>query len=471
MDEVVLYVTAGDPADKHAQESVAAVASVHKLQQHATFRHAQCPVNGAAVSGLGAGSRLFVAGTDRALISTYVWGKEAPDQRLAVPELMACLALAPQPAPARSADAAKTTHSVPWLLAAGLASGKLYVWEVALGDLVCVKDAHYQRVASLAFSPCGSFLVSGGHDTRVNVWRTADLVAPHTALRCKPHALFSDHALAVTGVAFVAAPLGAGSLVASASRDGTLRIYDVAARCLQTTLVFLAAVECFARDPAGRAYYAGLADGSIRRVDMYAVNPHSHEVEAVGGAGRIVTVAADGDPGAAFGHLQTGGGPHATVLAVTMDGMSLVSGDTQGRVFVADVATRQVVKAYSACKLAIAHLHVGTCSTAALAPGGHAEKTHRLLPPLKRVLAAGVLADHTVTVQLPAPRGRAVGFAAWVDAKAQQEFEFRRDTGDDAAPKDGPADVAAVQAKLNTVSAAYLALRETYGQLLQAHEA
>lgn len=484
MDELLLYITAGDPTDKHAQESLGAVASVQKSQVYTTFRNAECPINGAALTGFGAGERLFVAGKDKALITCYAWGKETPDQRFPVPEQMSCLAVAHFPNTGANTNAESTPlYRVPWLLVAGLRLGKLYVWELALGDLVCVKDAHYQQILTMQFSPCGTFLVTGGEDTRVNVWRTLDLATPDVAATCKPHATFTDHALGISGVDFALGAVASDLRVATSARDGTLRVYDVVAKTLLTTFVFLLPVECLARDPAGRAYYVGLADGTIRQAPMYSVNPYTHVLEAVGGTGKIITVDADANLTTTFLHHKTETGGYATAMRVSMDGMSLISGDTLGRTFVADIVTKQVVKAYTACKSAIAHVHLGVCSQAPLAHGSAFEKRHRLLPPLKRVLTSGVLAEHALTMQLASAPEQQQDFAAWLDCKAQEEFEFKKSGGakseSDAASStvntgasaQDLQDLQELQEKLNKVSAAYSSLKDTYDDLLQAHEA
>lgn len=462
MDELVLYVTAGDPADKQNQESLGVVALLHKANTVTTFRNAECPLNGAAITGFGPGERMLVAGNNRAQILAYAWGKESADQRLPVPENITCLAVAHHPDSGLQAH--KAAYRVPWLLAAGCPTGKLYLWEFALGDLVCVKSAHYQAITVMEFSPCGLFLVTAGADTRVNVWRTQDLVsAENTAAR--PYATFTDHSLAVTGVRFRQGPLDAQVL--TASRDGTLRIYDVYSRAAVTTFVFSAAVECFACDPAGRALYAGLADGLVRRVDLYKVNPVTHVLEAVGGTKKIVTVEEDPELAATFVQHQTTTGCHATCMQVTMDGMRLVLGDTAGRVFVADTVTKQVVKAFTPLKLAIASLHVAAASPQQLGHDMLFDKKSRLLPTFKRVLAPPELINHTLTMQIPVKAAAEDTFEDWLKEKAAEEDAFRFQKPDTANTTKTDADL---QAKLDTVGEAYTKLKSMYEDLLAQQE-
>lgn len=459
MDEVVFYVTAGDPADKHAQESLAAVSLAQRSHHYASFRNAECPLHAAALSGVGPGERLFVASPNKALVTTYAWGKESADQRMPVPEPMACLAVAPQPTTAHGDT--KPAFRVPWLLAAGSASGKLYVWELSSGTLLCVKDAHYQLVSVLAFSPCGTFLFLGGLDSRVNVWRVVDLVSAAESSSAKPYALFADHSLAVTDLVVSAAAAKNDLAVCSASRDGTLRVYDVATKTLQTTFVFPHPVHCVARDPAGRALYAGLDDGSVRQVPLYVVNPYSHVLEAVGGSGKIVTVEQDPLLAQTFVHHVSEGMGHPTALAVSMDGMRLVLGDSNGQVFVADVVTKQIVKAFTPCKSAIAAVAVMVSSVDTLRADAGIDKKHRLLPQLKRVLALEDPAQHTVTVQIPGEPAAAVDFPLWLQQKAQEELDFKVHGALLGTPD--------AEAKLQKVSAAYTALKTQYEELHREH--
>ncbi|KAK7683995.1 hypothetical protein QCA50_012971 [Cerrena zonata] len=181
MEEVAFFIAEGNPADKHSQESVAFVSSFQTPQQYASFRQADCPRHGAALTGVGPGERLFTTSKSKALLNVYSWGKGI-DQRIAVPEQLECLSLVSHPSANNGGDLKESGGNnlplfrVPWLLAGGSKSGRIYIWELALGNLLCVKDAHYQGISVIKFSDCGTFLVSGGEDARVmKVEATASL--------------------------------------------------------------------------------------------------------------------------------------------------------------------------------------------------------------------------------------------------------------------------------------------------------
>lgn len=473
MDEAVFYVTQGRDDDKQSHESLGAVSSIHTSLHYSSFRNADCPPHGAALTGMGPGEHLFVAGRRSALITSYAWGKESADQRFPIPEPMACLAVAPHPKTTKHTQGSSTSISTGansgsgsgWLLAAGSKTGKLYVWEIASGRLVCVKDAHYQAVSVVRFSRCGTYVVSGGHDSRVMVWRVADLVGPDMST-AKPVAAFADHLLAVTDVAVPET----NTRIYSASLDGTVRLYDIGTKTPVSTYVFSAPVHALAVDPAARAFYAALGDGSVRQVGHYSVNKYSHVLEAVGGAGKIITVEADPELASTFVHHQedaSGEAAVVTLMAVSMDGMCIVSGDSRGRVFVADVVTKQVVKAFTPCTSGIALVQLGVHGSTTLSATG-LDKKHRLLAPLKRVVASEDVLDHSVSVLIAPDAASQTDFAAWLQEKAGEELSFKRESAP-AQKLSNSKDAEDLELKLQKVSAAYNSLKTMYEELYAEH--
>ncbi|PVH13746.1 uncharacterized protein CXQ87_001864 [Candidozyma duobushaemuli] len=471
MDEVAFYVTHGSPDDKHSKESLAAASSVHKSSTYASFRNADCPMNGAALTGMGPGERLFVAGKDKALISCYSWGKESVDQKFPVPENMSCLALAEHPEVRGANDGVvfnKPKQHIPWLLAAGSSTGKLYIWELASGNLLCVKDAHYQGISVIRFSKNSTFCFTGGLDSRVMVWRTADLVS-FDEENAKPLATFSDHTLAITDIAVSDAPTPHDVKIYTSSKDSTVRLYSVVSKKMLSAFVFSSPVECIARDGADRAFYAGLSDGTIRMVPLYVVNKISNTLEAVGGSGKVITVAEDPEHRETFVFHQNGAN-HPTRLVTSLDGTSIISSDTAGQVFVSDVVTKQVIKAFTPCKSPIAYLHVETHSEALLKTHQSFDKKHRLLQPLKRVVFSGKPEDHVITMQIPGVVEEKQTVDEWFEELEEQEYYYREEMKDQEKSKeksknDDSAKVKELEEKLEKVSGAYNNLKGMYEDL------
>jgi len=148
------------------------------------------------------------------------------------------------------------------LLASGHLDGSVYLWEYATGLELDVRCSHDGAVAGLAFTPADATLVSGGADATLRFW---DLAAARRGdarrdLRRQPDAvtclcLAKNGRVVVTGHAgrslrghdsasqrlvltihghrapvSTLAPSAGGSLVASAGRDGVVRIHDLDTR-------------------------------------------------------------------------------------------------------------------------------------------------------------------------------------------------------------------------------------------------
>lgn len=471
MDEVAFYVTEGDPNDKHSKESLGVAASVHKSLTFATFRNADCPRHGAAVTGMGSGERLFVAGKDKALINCYIWGKEGVDQKFPVPETMSCLAVVQTPNVAVEGKIVrKAPFDPPWLLIAGSKTGKLYVWEVASGNLMHVKDAHYQEISCIRVSQCGSFIVTGGLDARVMVWRTLDLVSAGGE-SAAPYASFTNHSLPITDIAIADSNIPSDINVYTSSKDCTVRLYNIVTKTLMTTFVFDSPIECIARDAADRAIFAGLSDGTIRQVPLYVINPQNRQLENVVATGKVVTVSPDPELRETFVYHKNESLCVPTVIRMSFDGMSIISGDSQGRVIVGDVVTKQVMKAFTPCKSAIAFLQV-EAHTDNVLRNGVLEKNHQLLQTLKRSKFSGDLNDHNVVLQLPEEDEIPPTREEWLQTVLEEDMEFSRLAEEEEKVKAKLQDtekVKSLEQKLLKVSEAYNSLRSMYEDLYKEY--
>ncbi|CAH2354175.1 pre-rRNA-processing protein Ipi3p [[Candida] railenensis] len=497
MEESVFYISEGDPNDKHSQESFALSTSIHNSQLFASFRQCDAPQKGAVLTGLGAGERLFTASRNKALLLVYSWGKESPDQRIPVPEQLSCLTLCKHPnqgfSSANGGSSNLPSFRLPWLLAAGSKSGKVYIWELSSGNLLCVKDAHYQAISVIKFSSCGTFLVTGGEDSRVAIWRTLDLISIYNKSEeanrlasVRPYATFTDHSLAVSDLVISETGILPDIRLYTVSRDSTLRIYDIMTKSLLTTFVLPISIESITKDPANRACYLGLSNGLIRVVPLYQVNPNTSVLESIGGCEKIITL--DHDPNLVntfVHHQQSISTNHASIsvtnLAVSMDGTNLVSGDSVGRVFVSDIATKQVVQTLKECNSPISYIQVDTCpvelvdsSTAGLTK---VDKHHRLIPPFKRVLASSDPIEHNLYMEIPSAMEQdGSSFEDWLLQKSNQELEYKNNVekvnstvkviGDS---KDADR-VKELEEKLAKVSKAYTDLRSKHEELYQEHQ-
>ena len=493
MDEVVFYIGQGDPADKHSQESYGYITSIHTSKQYASYRHADSHTNGTAITGIGAGERIFAAAPNKALINVYSWGKESVDQRIPIPEALTCITLINHPIGSTSNTGQLyklPNYRVPWLLAGGSKSGKLYIWELSSGNLLCVRDAHYQGMTTIKGSSCGTFLITGGEDARCIVWNLAELISVYDKSdhQVKPYWQITDNTLPLTDLCLNDAHNINDLKLYTTSKDSTVRIYDIVTKSLLTTFILPSSAECVTKDPANRALYVGLNNGLVRSIPLYSINNHTSVLESIGGMNKIITVDTDPNLKETFvAHQQktkTGDDKPIAVtkLSISFDGTSIISGDSEGRVFVSDIVTKQVVKSFTPCNSPVAYIAVETVpddfinTSTTNTTATKADKKHRMIPQFKRVLASTNPEEHQIFLDIPGKitattnTTHAVDFATWLQGKQFEELQFKNLSGINSIVKQvGNGNVPDLEEKLQRVSQAYTELRNKHEELIKEH--
>src|SRR5262249_43662290 len=122
------------------------------------------------------------------------------------------------------------------MLATGMQSGEIKLWEIASGKERTVLRKHNHGVVSLAFSPDGQVLASGGRDKAVKLW---DLVAGKNTATWSPDGSTDGKDIAsnlnfndVSAVQFSPD----GKTLATGSGDTDIRLWEVASRKKTATL-------------------------------------------------------------------------------------------------------------------------------------------------------------------------------------------------------------------------------------------
>ncbi|KAI5951439.1 IPI3 [Candida jiufengensis] len=486
MDEVLFYISKGE---EKGAESFAYVTSIHSSKQYQSFRHASSPKFGTCLTGIGPGERIFTCDNKKALINVYSYNKESIDQRIPVPEALTTLHIIHHPDIKNISKHKKSNYRVPWLLCGGSKSGKLYIWELSSGDLLCVKEAHYQGITVINSSSCNTFLVTGGEDARCIVWNLLELISIYGVKedeenyhrKLKPYWSITENTLPITDIILNTVGIINDLKLYTSSKDGTVRIYDIITKTQLTTFVLPDSVECLTRDPANRAIYAGLNNGLIKMIPLYKFNTHTSILESIGGLNKIITIDPQ-DPNLSQTFVQHQN-HSVTTIKMSMDGTSIISGDFKGQVFVSDIVTKQTIKSFQSLDFPISYLYIATIPTNILdnTTNIRSDKKHRMMPPLKRILASNNPIDHVLFMDIPEEiisndnaDDEEEDFSSWLEQKRIEELKFKNLSDINSTVKkvnnnSNATTNSDLEIKLKKVSEAYTDLRSKHESLIKEH--
>lgn len=396
-------------------------------------------------SSASSGPRVIAAMAGSTSLNVYSWNRESPDQMIVVPEQMASVCLSPSGA---------------WLVTGALNTGRIYLWETASGNLVTVRDAHYQTVSHLQFSADEAYIFSGSVDSRVCAWKLVDLVRESSGSATtgnasareaktqnpqnttstadtRPQVSWTGHKLPVTGLASGYGTATSGLKIYSSSLDKTVRIHDLSASQgssgtgstsssqLDFTFIFPAEVTSLVVDPAERAFYAGLSTGAVYCVNLYSEVSTVGTIESVLSKNINMLSIDDGisnkkthpnrptsDSSSFASKIWSNDLPGCavTTMALSFDATVLAVGSADGLVTLIDITTQTVLRTMPPREGPISSLSiVRRLKSDFSAPGGknnaqaqiQGSKTYRQFPLLKRTRDKSDLEQHEVWVNIP----------------------------------------------------------------------
>ncbi|KAI0266497.1 WD repeat protein [Gloeopeniophorella convolvens] len=136
-----------------------------------------------------------------------------------------------------------------WLAFGARKLGQLLVWEWQSESYILKQQGHFFDVNTLAYSPDGQYIATGGDDGKVKLWNTRSGFCVIT---------FSQHTASVSAVRFASQ----GQVLFSASLDGTVRAFDLIRYRNFRTFTSPSPVQfsCLAVDPSGEVITAGSSD-------------------------------------------------------------------------------------------------------------------------------------------------------------------------------------------------------------------
>ncbi|XP_063709764.1 periodic tryptophan protein 2 homolog [Culicoides brevitarsis] len=165
-----------------------------------------------------------------------------------------------------------------WIALGVAGLGQLLVWEWQSEQYVMKQQGHSNEMTSVAYSPDGQFLATGGTDAKIKLWNMLNGFCFVT---------FTEHTSAVTGIQFS----NSKKFLVSASLDGTVRAFDIIRyRNFKTfTTPRMVQFGCVALDHSGELVAAGGQD--VFEIYLWSVK-FGHLLEILSGhEGPVVSLA------------------------------------------------------------------------------------------------------------------------------------------------------------------------------------
>lgn len=211
---------------------------------------------------------------------------------------------------------------------------KIYLWQIASGNLLSIINRHYQKVVMLKFTPDGKYFVSAAEDGMVMIWSLAtvaahpevELVTQTTAGQHDPVHIFSDHSLPVTDMCI--SKTGMHGRLCTVSSDRSCKIYDLASGEILLNLIFDVPLTSVTMDALELNIFIGTTEGHVHQFNV--TNPPRN---------KDMLVNTNADCPTFKLHSKA-----VTCLSVSLDGETLMSSSNDEQVVLWHIRSKQPIR-------------------------------------------------------------------------------------------------------------------------------
>jgi hypothetical protein len=146
--------------------------------------------------------------------------------------------------------------------------------QVATGRQVFSSRSHLQSITCIVTDPSHKHIISGSDDSNVQIWSLESLLSFATNRgndsSQAPVRTLSRHRAGISSLTIGHSSFNS-NIVISASRDNTCVVWNYHDGSILRTILLALTPLCLALDPADRALFVGLDDGSIQMIDFFAL--------------------------------------------------------------------------------------------------------------------------------------------------------------------------------------------------------